>query len=44
MASQSSANHIVLIKDDPAVAQSLRIGLEREGNTVAWQTSTIGLA
>ncbi len=30
-------NHILLIEDDPAVAQSLRAGLEREGYTVVWK-------
>jgi DNA-binding response OmpR family regulator len=28
--------HILLIEDDPAVAQSLQSGLEREGYAVAW--------
>jgi len=32
-------NHILLIEDDPAVAQSLRAGLEREGYTVTWKSS-----
>ncbi len=31
-------NHILLIEDDPAVAQSLCAGLEREHYAVAWQT------
>ncbi len=30
-------NHILLIEDDPAVAQSLRTGLEREGHSVTWK-------
>jgi len=29
--------HILLIEDDPAVARSLRDGLEREGYTVTWK-------
>ena len=36
---QTSVNHILLIEDDPAVAQSLRIGLEREGYIVTWKSS-----
>jgi DNA-binding response OmpR family regulator len=30
--------HILLIEDDPAVAQSLQEGLRREGYTVTWKT------
>lgn len=37
--------HILVIEDDPAVAQSLRVGLEREGYSVAWKdTGTAGIA
>ncbi len=31
--------HLLLIEDDPAVARSLRDGLEREGYTVTWKTT-----
>ena len=34
-----SSYNILLIEDDPAVAQSLRAGLEREGYLVIWKTS-----
>jgi len=38
-------NHILLIEDDPAVAQSLQVGLEREGYSVTWKdTGTAGIA
>jgi CheY-like chemotaxis protein len=37
--------HILLIEDDPAVAQSLQVGLEREGYSVTWKdTGTAGIA
>jgi DNA-binding response OmpR family regulator len=37
--------HILVIEDDPAVAQSLRVGLEREGYSVVWKdTGTAGIA
>ncbi len=32
-------SHILLIEDDPAVAQSLSAGLEREGYEVTWETT-----
>ncbi len=35
----NQATHILLIEDDPAVAQGLRAGLEREGYVVAWKAS-----
>ncbi len=35
----SEATHILLIEDDPAVAQGLRTGLEREGYAVTWKAS-----
>ena len=38
----SQTAHILLIEDDPAVAQGLRTGLEREGYTVAWEASGNG--
>jgi len=31
--------HLLLIEDDPAVARSLRDGLEREGYAVTWKTA-----
>ena len=31
-------NHILIIEDDPSLAQSLQIGLEREGFSVAWKS------
>lgn len=34
----NSYNHILLIEDDPAIAQSLQAGLEQEGYRVAWKT------
>ncbi len=34
----NTPSHILLIEDDPAVAQSLRDGLEREHYVVAWKT------
>jgi len=38
-------NHILLVEDDPAVAQSLQVGLEREGYSVVWKdTGTAGIA
>ena len=38
-------NHILLIEDDPAVAQSLQVGLEREGYSVTWKDmGTAGIA
>lgn len=36
---EGQPNHILLIEDDPAVAQSLRAGLEREGYRVTWKTT-----
>jgi DNA-binding response OmpR family regulator len=33
----NTSTHILLIEDDPAVAQSLSAGLEREGYTVTWK-------
>jgi DNA-binding response OmpR family regulator len=33
----NQSTHILLIEDDPAVAHSLRDGLERDGYTVAWK-------
>jgi DNA-binding response OmpR family regulator len=33
------SNYILLIEDDPAVAQSLKEGLEREGYHVTWKAS-----
>jgi two-component system response regulator VicR len=34
--------HLLIIEDDPAVARSLQTGLEREGYTVAWQSTGAG--
>ena len=34
----NSSTCILLIEDDPAVAQSLSAGLEREGYSVTWKT------
>jgi DNA-binding response OmpR family regulator len=34
-----SQKHILLIEDDPAVAQSLQAGLERDGYIVTWKNS-----
>ena len=36
-----SPNHLLLIEDDAAVAQSLRAGLEREGYAVKWLSSGV---
>lgn len=36
---EGQPNHLLLIEDDPAVAQSLRAGLEREGYRVTWKTT-----
>ncbi len=37
--------HLLLIEDDPAVARSLRDGLERDGYTVTWkETGAAGVA
>ncbi len=36
---EESLTHLLLIEDDPAVAQSLRAGLEREGYAVTWKSS-----
>lgn len=36
---EGQPNHILLIEDDPAVAQSLRAGLEREGYRVTWKAT-----
>ena len=33
-----SNNHILLIEDDPAIAQSILIGLQREGFLAVWQS------
>lgn len=33
--------HVLLIEDDPAVAQSLQEGLRREGYAVAWKTQGV---
>jgi DNA-binding response OmpR family regulator len=42
---EGQPNHILLIEDDPAVAQSLRVGLEREGYRVTWKpTGAEGVA
>jgi DNA-binding response OmpR family regulator len=39
------SNYILLIEDDPAVVQSLQVGLEREGYSVTWKdTGTAGIA
>ena len=35
----NQASHLLVIEDDPAVAHSLRDGLEREGYAVTWTTS-----
>ncbi len=35
----NQATHLLVIEDDPAVARSLRDGLEREGYTVTWTNS-----
>lgn len=35
----NQANSILLIEDDPAVARSLKDGLERDGYTVTWKSS-----
>jgi len=32
-------NRILVVEDDPAVAQSLKAGLERDGYTVAWKAN-----
>ena len=32
-------NHILVIEDDPAVGQSLKVGLERDGYVVSWKTT-----
>jgi DNA-binding response OmpR family regulator len=41
----TSQKHILLIEDDPAVARSLRAGLERDGYRVTWRASGLdGLA
>jgi signal transduction histidine kinase len=37
--SDSQPIHILLVEDDPAVATSLRAGLEREGYAVTWADS-----
>ena len=43
--SDNQSSHILLIEDDPAVAASLRSGLEREGYLVTWaDTGAAGLA
>lgn len=34
-----SPHHILLIEDDPAIAQSLQAGLREEGYTVTWQNN-----
>jgi two-component system response regulator VicR len=35
----NQSSQILLVEDDPALAQTLKEGLEREGYGVAWQTS-----
>ncbi len=35
----SQLTHILLVEDDPAVAQGLRTGLEREGYAMAWKAN-----
>jgi DNA-binding response OmpR family regulator len=37
LSQMDQSTHILLIEDDPAVAHSLRDGLERDGYTVAWK-------
>jgi len=34
-----SPQHILIIEDDPAIAQSLEAGLTREGYDVSWMTT-----
>jgi len=33
----NAKNHILLIEDDPSIAQSLQAGLKREGYQVTWK-------